>query len=94
MCWRVSGSDPNLDTSLAILCQDLQLTSPARLTGPDTEEVEEDPVGGQSLLDSVGVNLLVGVWDNLSAGVDGLFPVLGNEAEATLAVFGTTVSRE
>ena len=39
-----------------------------------------------ALFDSVGVNLVVGVWDNLPPGVE-LFPVLGSVAEETLGVW-------
>ena len=61
------------------------------LTGFLREE-ELDPVGESlimALLDSVGVNLLVGVSDNLPPRVDGLFPVLGSEAEDSLGVPAT-----
>ena len=39
-----------------------------------------------ALLDSLGVNFVVGVWDNLPPGVE-LFPVLGTVAEETLGVW-------
>ena len=39
-----------------------------------------------ALLDSVGVNFVVGVWDNLLPGAE-LFPVLGTVAEGTLGVW-------
>ena len=39
-----------------------------------------------ALLDSLGVNFVVGVWDNLPPGVE-LFPVRGTVAEETLGVW-------